>query len=246
MNARWIQDKFDHIWGQALDIWEDGGWAMIAIAVIAMIMFSVGMECWLRLKETRFESVPEHKWRRWIDHPIEREGRIGKVISRVTEHREGSIQEMSDAFDDIRTASLAPFERDLKVMKVCVSAAPLVGLLGTVTGMLTTFSALASGSGGDQTMGMIAGGISEALITTETGLVIALPGLFFQYQISRKFEAYRAFLAHLESVCTQRLYKQQRKSQKRAAKAAAMRLVTERLRERLAASPNPAPAVTEG
>ncbi len=92
-------------------------------------------------------------------------------------------------------------------MKICVSAAPLLGLLGTVTGMLATFGALASGSGGDKTMGLVAKGISEALITTETGLVIALPGLFFQYQLARRHERYKTFLAHLETVCTQTLYK---------------------------------------
>lgn len=54
--------------------------------------------------------------------------------------------------------------------------------------MLATFGALASGSGGDKTMGMIADGISEALITTETGLIIALSGLFFQYQLTRGHE----------------------------------------------------------
>ena len=246
MNTDAILQYFVDTWYQATDIWDKGGWAMIAIAVIAMVMFSVGLGTWFRLMKTRFTSVPEHKWRRWIDHPVERQGKIGKMISRVTEHREESIQEISMAFDDIRTASLAPFERDIKVMKVCVSAAPLVGLLGTVTGMLTTFSALANGSGGDQTMGMIAGGISEALVTTMTGLVIALPGLFFQYQISRKFEAYRAFLAHLESVCMQRLYRQKRKAQKKAVREAAMKIVAQKLRERVALQGIPSGApVTE-
>ena len=93
-------------------------------------------------------------------------------------------------------------------MKICVNSAPLVGLLGTVTGMLATFAALSSGSGGDKTMGLIAEGISEALITTETGLVIGLAGLFFQYHLARKYERYEAFLAHLETVCTQKHYKE--------------------------------------
>jgi len=110
----------------------------------------------------------------------------------------------------LRKAELAPFARDLKVMKVCVATGPLLGLLGTVTGMLATFGALASGSGGDQTMAAIAKGISEALITTETGLVVALPGLFFHYQLSRSRDRYEAFLAHLETVCTQHLYRRLR------------------------------------
>ena len=56
-------------------------------------------------------------------------------------------------------------------------------------------------------MALVAKGISEALITTETGLVIALPGLLFQYHLARQHERYKAFLAHLETVCTQKLYK---------------------------------------
>jgi hypothetical protein len=82
-----------------------------------------------------------------------------------------------------------------------------LGLLGTVTGMLATFGALATGSGGDKTMGLVAEGISEALVTTETGLIIALPGLFFQYQLSRQLDRYKAFLAHLEAICTQKQHK---------------------------------------
>jgi hypothetical protein len=53
----------------------------------------------------------------------------------------------------------------------------------------------------------VAEGISEALVTTETGLIIALPGLFFQYQLSRQLERYKAFLAHLEAICTQKQYR---------------------------------------
>ena len=56
-------------------------------------------------------------------------------------------------------------------------------------------------------MGLVASGISQALITTETGLIIALPGLFFRYQLSRQLDRYKAFLAHLETVCAQKHYR---------------------------------------
>jgi biopolymer transport protein ExbB len=101
-------------------------------------------------------------------------------------------------------------------MKICISAATLLGLLGTVTGMLATFGALASGSGGEKTMGLVAEGISAALITTETGLVIALPGLFFHYQLVRQHERYKAFLAYVETVCTQDVYRKLRQREREA------------------------------
>jgi biopolymer transport protein ExbB len=224
-----IYKQLEGVWQQAVEIWSAGGWAMIAIAVIALVMFSVGTNVWLLLRATGHHSVPERIWRRWLDHPIERRGRIGALLDRVAGEGRGTLEDMTQAFDQLRMAELLPFERDLKVMKVCVSAAPLVGLLGTVTGMLATFGALASGGGGDKTMGMVASGISEALITTETGLVIALPGLFFQYQLTRKFEAYKAFLAHLESVCTQGLYRRLREQDRQSSHRAALQHVARAL-----------------
>ncbi len=194
------------LWDQALAIWLSGGWAMIAIAVVALVMFSLGMDVYLRLAGKGF-GIREKKWRRWIDNPEERKGNIGRIIEFVMSGK--TMKEVTDLFDELTKVELAPFSRELKIMKICVSAAPLLGLLGTVTGMLATFAALASGSGGDKTMGLVAEGISEALVTTMTGLVIALPGLFFQYLLVRKYESYKAFLARLQTVCTQAVYKKQ-------------------------------------
>lgn len=212
-------------------IWQDGGWAMFAIAVIAFVMFSVGMSLWFKLRRTGSGSVSEDTWRGWIEQPHERYGPIGHLLDWAVGAR--TLQEQADAFEHVRASETAPFERDLLVMKVCVGAAPLVGLLGTVTGMLSTFGALSAGSGGDKTMGAVASGISEALITTETGLVIALPGLFFQYQLQTRFERYKAFLAHVETVCAQELFRRNRRD--RIAKAAALE-VAETLRARLGIS----------
>lgn len=199
---------FGKVWEEAVKIWLSGGWAMIAIATIALVMFGLGVQVFLKLSGKKFTSVREKTWRRWIDYPDERKGPIGELLNFVTGGK--TLKDTAVFFEELRATEIAPFERDLLVMKICVGAAPLLGLLGTVTGMLATFSAMASGSGGDKTMGLVAGGISEALITTETGLVIALPGLFFQYLLVRKQERYKAFLTHLEIVCTQKVYKKLR------------------------------------
>jgi biopolymer transport protein ExbB len=193
------------LWGEALSLWLAGGWAMGAIGVTALVMFAVGVNVYIKLQAKAFRSVPERTWRRWIDHPDERRGLIGELLNWVSSA--STVEETSIVFEEVRKTETVPFERDLWVMKICVSAAPLLGLLGTVTGMLDTFGALATGAGGDKTMNAVAEGISEALITTETGLLIAIPGLFFQYQLSRKHQRYKIFLAHLESVCAQTIYR---------------------------------------
>lgn len=200
-----IFEKFILLGKQAIAIWISGDWAMYPIAVTAFVMFALGINVHIKLSGKGFTRISEKKWRKWIDHPEMRKGHIGRILDFVTGGK--SIEDTKVFFEELYAGEIAPFERDLKVMKICVSAAPLLGLLGTVTGMLATFGALASGSGGDKTMEEIAKGISAALVTTETGLVIALPGLFFHYQMVRKHERYKAFLAHLETVCTQKQYK---------------------------------------
>lgn len=213
LDSQAILVQLDTLLEEALKIWLSGGWAMIGIASIAILMFALGINVYLRLSGKGF-TMREKKWRRWIDHPEQRKGPVGEMLDFVT--GSNSLKDTSIFFEELRATEIAPFERDLRVMKICVSAAPLLGLLGTVTGMLATFAALSTGAGGEKTMGLVADGISEALVTTETGLLIALPGLFFQYQLVRKLERYKAFLAHLETVCTQKLYRKLHKQRKAA------------------------------
>ena len=188
---------------EALQTWNTGGWAMIAIALTALAMFGLGIRVWLEVAAFGHRGVQLSDLPRWLEQAHLREGRVGDLVSGFAAC--DSLDAVESRLASVQASQIRPLERELKLMKVCVSAAPLLGLLGTVTGMLTTFAALSEGSGGDQTMSAIAGGISEALVTTMTGLVIALPGLFFQYVLGRKFAEYRYFLDRLETMCRQRL-----------------------------------------
>ncbi|MCA9424357.1 MAG: MotA/TolQ/ExbB proton channel family protein [Candidatus Omnitrophica bacterium] len=212
---QFIPERIQTLWVEAVDIWIQGGWAMIGIAVISFVMFAIGIQIQMRLGGKGFVFLKETTWRQWLDHPELRRGKLGEILDFVTGG--STIEDTAVFFDELRSTELGPFKRDLTVMKICVNAAPLVGLLGTVTGMLSTFAALSSGAGGDKTMGLIAEGISEALITTETGLVVGLAGLFFQYHLARKYERYHAFIAHLETVISQKLYKQTHRDEEIAA-----------------------------
>lgn len=189
------------LWDQAWTMWRAGGWGMIALAANCLLLFGMGIAIWLRLWGKGYRAVPEAEWRKWFDRPDQRRGVIGRLINTLLAAK--TLGELRLRVNELRAAEIAPFERDLRFMKVCVSAAPLLGLLGTVTGMLATFHALATGYGGQKTMDMVAGGISEALITTETGLVIALPGFFLHYYLKRERDRYDNFLTRLETACAQ-------------------------------------------
>jgi biopolymer transport protein ExbB len=78
----------------------------------------------------------------------------------------------------------ASLERGVTTILMLAGVAPLLGLLGTVNGMITTFDVMHRFGAGNA--GALAGGISEALITTQSGLAVAIPGLFMGRFILRR------------------------------------------------------------
>jgi len=188
---------------RAVEIFETGGFSMGPIGVVAFLMCALGANIWLSMTLSGMRRRSHRKLAQWAERPETARGSIGAVFAHAM--RGGSPEAASLSFAEYRAAELDPFERQLRFMKICIGAAPLLGLLGTVMGMLATFSALSSGSGGEQTMQDIAKGISEALVTTEAGLVVALPGLFLHYYLTRKFRGYEQFLAEAEHFCRQRI-----------------------------------------
>lgn len=87
--------------------------------------------------------------------------------------------------DDLFAKQIVTLKRYKTTIKTIVIAAPLIGLLGTVTGMIETFDSLASAELFSQSGG-IAGGISQALFTTQLGLVVAVPGLIMGRILDKK------------------------------------------------------------
>ena len=120
-----------------------------------------------------------------------------------------TLQELESYFTLVQSVTIGPFTRNVQIMKVCVAVAPLLGLLGTVTGMLVTFNGLAQGGGGEKTMSVISKGISEALITTETGLVLALTGVFILFFLNRQHQRYEKVVTHVETLCMREFQKRQ-------------------------------------
>lgn len=87
------------------------------------------------------------------------------------------------------------FRNRKTLLQILVTTAPLLGLLGTVTGMLATFQGLNESNG--NTFELVAAGISEAMITTETGLVIAIPASFMVMFIGSRIQAVEDSLARI-------------------------------------------------
>lgn len=195
-----------HLVTNAIPTWISGGWAMIPLALTGVIMYTMSLGSLFQLLMLGARRSPDAAWRAWEKNP--KGFTLNPIRTLITEAMQcTTIHEMETYFGLLESEGVRPFTRQLTVIKVCVTAAPLLGLLGTVTGMLTTFGGLAKGGGGEQTMGIISKGISEALITTETGLVVALTGVFILFVLTRQHQRYEYSIAHIETLCMSALQK---------------------------------------
>ena len=109
---------------------------------------------------------------------------IARVLMAGISRHNKSRQQVKEAIEDIGRLEAATLERFLTILGTIAGIAPLLGLLGTVTGMIKAFSVISNaGIGNPQ---MLAGGISEALITTAAGLTVAIPAfVFYKFLRSR-------------------------------------------------------------
>ena len=180
------------------EIWLSGGWVMLPLFLLSFLLYTQAFRLVLAIKDTKLPSNEEFAWREWVLTPEKAKGKIKEIIC-YTQENTRSIEYVRKRFDEIRITQLATIQQQLKFVKCLVAAAPLLGLLGTVLGMLQTFFGIAT-SGGVETATVVASGISEALVTTETGLTIALPALFMVMFIQRQTHQEEAKLARLESL----------------------------------------------
>ena len=188
----------ERIW----NIWMSGGWVMIPLFLLAALLYAQAFQLLLYIRRSRLDGSTQMQWWEWVRNPEKAEGRIGEVIQ-YTQTDVSSAKQVRTRFDEVRAALLALIDRRTRFVTTLVAAAPLLGLLGTVLGMLQMFYGLAT-SAGTESAGVIASGISEALVTTQTGLTIALPGLFLVMIIQRQRHRLEARIARLESLTLSR------------------------------------------
>jgi biopolymer transport protein ExbB/TolQ len=149
--------------------------------VLAVMIYTLLFSVWRHLVATR-KLVANHAWEkpRIVDSSLPWQN---KPPPRRRAEREHAAFELDN---------LAWIQRRIPFLTVLISAAPLLGLLGTVAGMLMTFQGMAD-AGSGAPIDTISTGISKALVTTQAGLVIAVPAAFLLALVKR-----RADVIHLE------------------------------------------------
>jgi len=116
-----------------------------------------------------------------------------KALDRAIEMKNKSPEDVEEALYEEYLRAKPKLERGLSWVAIAAATAPLLGLLGTVTGMIHTFKLINIFGTGDAKS--LSSGISEALVTTEFGLVVAIPALILHALLSRKI---RGILSTME------------------------------------------------
>lgn len=146
----------------------EGGWVFWFLILLA---FGIGFSLLSIRYYLNFPNAPKlatDQWRKLLDNP----GKSPELLESLREglnktQREGHLMEIEQHIFSI-------IERRIPFAFVLIGTAPLIGLLGTVSGMFTTFDGMA-GNSFMAPVDVVSRGISEALITTQTGLVISIP-----------------------------------------------------------------------
>jgi biopolymer transport protein ExbB len=180
-----------------MDLFIMGEWIMWPMLLVSFVMITVVFERMLFIFKENASREPEvvEKMLEAVERgdidgalAMGRKSRdfIAKILVYSLTNRQYS---MSNAFIRASGQELARFSQGAATLDTCITAAPLLGLLGTVTGMMRTFGALGGGDVG-AAAGQITGGVAEALIATACGLAVAIIGLFpFNYLNARAEQA---------------------------------------------------------
>ncbi len=185
-------------WEQILGTWREGGLLLFLLALVCMGIWGHFLRSRQRIlcliresrsleKEMQGGEIPEL-------HP-ERFG-IHVLLQRVLADLQSGAGARSSFYDREHECMQAA-RKDLMILAALTAVAPLLGLLGTVLGMIDTFDAVSAMSG--DTAVKVAGGISQALVTTQFGLVVALPGVFGISRLKRLLIELQAHLGSLRA-----------------------------------------------
>ena len=180
------------------EIVKAGGWLMLPIIVSSIVAIAIIIERFWTLNPKRIapRNVLAEVWGKIKHNQLDaaelRELRIssslGQILAAGLVNSKSGRAIMTESIEQAASHVVHELERYLSTLGTIAAITPLLGLLGTVLGMIRVFSEImAQGTGNANAL---AGGISEALITTAAGLAIAIPSLMF----------YRMFLRHVESL----------------------------------------------
>ncbi len=175
---------------------QSGGWLIVPLLLASIFAMAIVGERYWALR--RKVVVPPHlvgQILRWHQEGmlnreniewLRRSSPLGRMLAAGLINRNHPREVMKESLEESGRHEVHELERYLSSLGTIAAGAPLVGLLGTVIGMIKVFDAITLGGVGDPTV--LSTGISEALITTATGLAVAIPSLIFYRMLRRRVD----------------------------------------------------------
>jgi len=162
-----------------------GGWLMVPIIACSIIAFAIIAErLWtLRVKRVIPRQLVAQVWDQAKEKKLDVErlqdlrasSPLGRILAAGLMNRNATREIMKEAIEDTGRHVVHELERYLNTLGTIAAISPLLGLLGTVIGMIQVFSTITTQGVGNPAA--LAGGISQALITTAAGMSVAIPAL---------------------------------------------------------------------
>lgn len=180
--------------------WErlrSGGVLVWPILLIGLIAFLVSLERFFFLRRVKSNTdtvmvemiglLTAGRWQECLDLLENKNSPVYNVLTAGLKFRLASRDVLENVLEEAIMKELPRLEKYLPTLQVLAAVAPLLGLLGTVTGMINTFQVITIFGTGDPKL--MSGGISEALVTTMLGLMVAIPIILLHAYFSRKVDA---------------------------------------------------------
>ena len=170
-----------------LELVHSGGWLMVPIILCSIAATAiVGERLWslqpdrvapAGLVDRVWESVLAGELTEERVQEMQRESPLGRILAAVLLSGDLDREAMKESIEDAGRLVVHELKRYLDTLGTIAAITPLLGLLGTVIGMIRVFGVITAQGVGEPRL--LAGGISEALITTAAGLTVAIPSLLF-------------------------------------------------------------------
>lgn len=173
-----------------------GGWLMLPIILSSVVALAIVFERLWALRSSRVAppNLLGQVWR-WIKDgqldatrlkALRADSPLGEILAAGLANTRHGREIMKESIQEAATKVIHELERYLNTLGTIAAITPLLGLLGTVIGMIDVFTAvMVQGTGNTA---VLAGGISKALITTAAGLTVAIPALFFHRFFMRRVD----------------------------------------------------------
>lgn len=168
-----------------IEILQAGGWLMLPILLCSIIAVAIIIERLWTLQRRRVlpKDLAMRVWEWARDRQLDQKhltvlsanSPMGRILAAGLANRHQSREVLKEIVQDTGRHVVHELERYLNSLGTIAAITPLLGLLGTVIGMVKVFTAITTAGVGNP--GVLAGGISEALITTAAGLSVAIPSL---------------------------------------------------------------------